>query len=145
MAQKPRTKAQAGFGSTFGIKAIGASDYTKVAEVTAITPPGQTRDTIDATHLESPDGVKEFIGGLIEGGEASITINFEAEQAIALQTRFATDGGAADYRITFPKGTHALDFAGVATEFTLGEIVGDDKMSATFNIKASGLPAIDLV
>lgn len=142
----PRSKAQAGFGAQFALRAVGATTpHVRVAEVVSIQPPGQTRDTIDVTHLDSDDAVKEFIGSLTEGGEASITINFVPEEAETLQTAFTADGGAGEFRILFPKKTHAMTFAGIVTAYEPGEIVVDDKLTATFTVKCSGRPVIAAV
>lgn len=135
----PETKADLGYKTRFGIKGSGTT-YAYVAEVSSLTPPGWTRDTVDVTHLESPDMVKEFIGGMIEAGEASITINFVPDVQDDLLDAFMASKG--NFRILFPSGTLALDFLGIVTGYEIGDLVADDKMSATFTVKASGMPAL---
>lgn len=145
MARRPRTKARSGFGTRVGMRAISAAEtapYAYVAEVVSVQPPGKTRDTIDATHLESSDGVKEFIGSVIEGGDASFTINFDPEEEDSLEAAFTRDGGASEFQILFPGGLRALEFGGVVTGYEIAEIVIDDKLSATFTVKCSGLARI---
>lgn len=139
----PESDATVGYGARFGIEGGTPGTYVYVAEVASITPPGWTRDTVDVTHLESPDSAKEYIGGMVEGGEASVTINFVPSATDALETAFLA--GSGNYRILFPSGTVALDFAGIVTGYEMGDVVADDKMSATFTVKATGLPALNTV
>lgn len=133
--------AALGYGAKFAIK--GVSTYTNVAEVASLTPPGWTRDTVDVTHLESPSKAKEYIGGLIDAGEATITINFKPAVSDVLLAAFTAESG--DFRIIFPGGTVKLDFEGIVTAYEMGDLVADDKMSATFTVKATGLPALGAV
>ncbi len=86
---------------------------------------------------------KEYIGALKDAGEASITVNYipAASASDALMTAFNTDG-AQDFTILFPSGTLKLTFKGIVTGYELGDIVADDKMSATFTVKATGAIAV---
>ena len=138
----PASQAAAGYGARFGIKGSGLT-YDYVAEVTSLTPPGWTRDTIDVTHLESPDKTKEYIGSLIDAGEATITINYKPAASDVLLTAFTAEKD--DFRVLFPSGTVALDFTGIVTAYEIGDLVADDKMSATFTVKATGKPAFSTV
>lgn len=136
------SNADIGYGARFG---IGATP-TYVAEVVSITPPGMTRDTVEVTHLESDNAYKEYIGALKDAGEASITVNYipAVSASDALLTAFNTDGPQ-DFTILFPSGTLKLTFKGIVTGYELGDIVADDKMSATFTVKATGAVTIATV
>ena len=136
------SNADSGFNSQFGIKGSGET-YAMVAEVTSITPPGMTRETIEVTHLTSDDEYKEFIASLKETGEASITINFVPAAVDPLVTAF--EAGRGEYRILFPSGTVALDFRGIVTAYEIGDLVADDKMSAVFTIKGTGKASLTAV
>ena len=134
-----KTKAKIGHLSTYGIRIGGTGSFQKVAEVTNLTPPGRTRDTVDATHLESPDGYKEYIPGLKDAGEATLTINFDpADQDILLE---AFENGAVESQITFPNKV-TLTFDGIVTGYEINDVVADEKMSATFTVKPSGRPVL---
>lgn len=137
-----KSAAQAGYGATFGVKQGSASVYTVLAEVTSITPPGMTRETIDVTHLTSDDQFKEFIGSLAEAGEATLSLNYIPSASDALMTAFTTDHGAGSFQITFPKGDFTMTFNGVVTGYEPGEIVVDGKLTASMTVKASGKPVI---
>jgi hypothetical protein len=129
------TAADIGYNASF---AIGDDEdpiqYTLVAEVTNISPPGRTRGTIDATHLKSPDEYMEFIAGMAESGEASITLNFVPNATDVLVTAFEAKTG--NFQILFPSGVK-LNFAGIVTGYEFGEL-STDKMTATFTVKATG-------
>lgn len=134
--------AALGYGAKFGIKGPGTT-YVYVAEVVSLTPPGWTRDTVEVTHLESPDSAKEYIPGLIDAGEATITVNFKPIQADVLLASF--NAPVDEFRVLFPGGTVALDFDGIVTGYEMGDLVADDKMSATFTVKATGKPVLTTV
>ena len=138
----PASNAALGYGARFGIKGPSTT-YTYVAEVVSLKPPGWTRDTVEVTHLGSPDSAKEYIPGLIDAGEATITINFTPATTDALLTAF--NAPEDDFRVLFPGGTVALDFAGIVTAYEMGDLVADDKMSATFTVKATGKPVLTAV
>ena len=132
------SSATIGYTSTFGIEGGTPGVYVPVAEVVSITPPGWTREAIDVTHLASDDGYKEFIAGMKEAGDASLTLNFVPSATDVLVTAFAASTG--NYQIIFPNGVQ-LDFAGIVTQYEIGEL-SNEKMSATLTIKASGAPAL---
>lgn len=138
----PASAAALGNRARFGIKGAGAT-YVYVAEVSAISPPSWSRDTVEVTHLESPDGFKEFIAGLADGGEASITLNYVPAASDALLTAFLAP--VDDFRILFPSATVALDFAGIVTGYEIGELTPEGEMTATFTVKATGQPALTAV
>ncbi|WPY93157.1 phage tail tube protein [Limimaricola variabilis] len=131
----PETKADIGFGAVFGIEGATPGTYAPAAEVIAITPPSRSREAIDATHLNSPDAYREFIAGIMEGGEASLTLNFEPSETDTLVDAF--EAGKGKYEIIFPNGVK-MQFSGIFTSYELGELVDNDKMTATCTIKQSG-------
>lgn len=130
----PDTNADIGYDSTFGIESATPDVYDVVAEVVSIDPPARSRDTEEATHLKSPDGYKEFIAGLAEGGDASIGLNFVPSATDALVTAFEAKTGK--FQITFPNAV-TLTFSGIVTSYEIGEVV-NSKMSATFTVKSTG-------
>lgn len=127
--------ADIGYDSEFGIESITPGTYTKVANCTAITPPGMTRDSVETTHLESPNAYREYIAGLKDGGEATITLNFTPSATDALVTAFEADSGG--YQITFPNGVK-LQFDGFFTAYNPPELTPGGNMTATATIKVTG-------
>lgn len=133
--------ASIGHGADFLRSDTGASggNFGTVGEVLDITPPAISRDAVESTHMGSPEGWREFIGGLKDGGEAQIEINFAPGSATA--TAFLNDINAdapGYYKIVFPDATE-WGFSALATGLEPG-IPIDDRMTATFTVKISGKP-----
>jgi predicted secreted protein len=132
------TEADIGFGTTFktGNGADPNEIFTAMAEVTNITPPGMSRDTVDVTHEQSPEAWREFIAGLKDAGEVSIDMNFVpgGTDAAALMAELSLTGKTAkkNRKIVFPDGS----------EFAFTAILTDDKMSASVTFKVSGKPTL---
>jgi len=134
----PETEADIGFDSSFGIEGGTPDQFDILAEVVSIQPLGMTRDAVEATHLKSPEGWKEFIAGLKDGGEAVIGLNYKPAHNGALVTAF--EAGKGRFQITFPNGM-TMTFTGIVTAFEPGELNGD-KMTASLKIKCSGKPVL---
>jgi hypothetical protein len=132
------TLARIGYGASFGVEGNTPGTYDALAEVVAITPPGMTREAVDATHLLSPDAWREFIAGLKDQGEASLTLNFIATNYPTLMALFGV--GTGNFQITTPSGA-ALRFAGIVTAVNPPELAPESKMEMTITIKASGAPS----
>jgi len=133
------SNAGLGYNSTFGIEGSTPGTYVALAEVTAITPPGMTRDAVEVTHMTSPNEWKQFIAGLKDAGEARLTLNFVPSSTDALLTAFNAKAGK--YQITFPNGV-MLRFDGFFTAYTPPELVPGDRMQASATIKATGEPTL---
>jgi hypothetical protein len=133
------TTADIGYNASFEIEGDTPGTYVAVAEVVAVTPPGVTREAVEATHLKSPDRYKEFIAGLKEAGEASLTLNFVPSATDALYTAFDDPDGK--YQITFPNGV-MLRFNGFFTAYNPPELTAGGKMEATATVKATGKPTL---
>ena len=135
------SKAMKGKGSIFAYRVDGvATAYIAAGEITAITPPPRSRDTLEATHMESPDDAEEHIAGLIRTGDASFTLNLEPDEDHVLEDMFAAAKG--DYQITFPNGVR-MQFFGIASGLAYGEITPEGKLTASFTARVSrGVPAL---
>src|SRR5262245_55935180 len=73
----PDSGALLGYGSTFQIVSDSSPDlYVELAEIKSITPPSVDVDTVEVTHMQSPNRFREYISGLQDGGEASFEMNF---------------------------------------------------------------------
>ena len=133
------TNAQIGFGAKFSCEDVaGNANYVLSVEVTDITPPASKLDAIDATHMQSPGGLREFIPGLIDAGECSITMAFDPQSAtdVLLQAwQAAREKRSAC--ITFGDGTK-WTFSAIPTDYAIGAVTIDGKMTATLTAKLSG-------
>lgn len=56
--------------------AAGSGVFFKLGEVTNVPPPSPSVDSQDFTHQESPGGFREFVPGLIDPGEQTISLNY---------------------------------------------------------------------
>lgn len=129
--------ATSGFGATFSYLSTDPSTYTDLAEVLSVTPPSISVETVDATHMASDDGFREFIAALKDGGECAVTMNYVEASATLLQTLVLA--GLETFKITLAGGS-TLIFSGIPTSFAIDEVVIDDKMTMSFAIKVSGKP-----
>lgn len=128
-----------GFATTFG--KVVANVYTAFAEMTDLTPPGTSRDSVDFTHYGSPDFHREFKPGISDGGELSVSYNLVPGllDDATIATHLASRNVEA-WRIVFPNGAK-LDFNGFATAHERATPM-DDKMTGSATFKVSGKPVL---
>ena len=146
--------AHTGFGALL-LKGDGASpeNFIAIMGVKSINGMSISRATHDTTDMQSPNGWREFVGGLVDGGEVSFEANFLPRNA----TQNQEEGGfmaefdksscdsRGNWRIQFPEcdgeAEGYFEFAGVATgqqvQFPL-----DDLMGFSGTIKVSGRPEL---
>lgn len=120
--------------------ATPTATFTTIGNVTNVSGPETERETYDVTAHDSVDGWREFIGGLKDGGEVSLELNYDPRKHDALMADYA-DTLPRDYKLTFPGtlGEWALKL--ILTGFKQ-EAPVDDKLSAEIKFKVSGKPAI---
>ena len=71
------TEGTSGFGTL--LKRGNGADpevFTTIAEITGFSGPEPSLETIDATHMESIDGFREYLPSLKDSGEISFDFNF---------------------------------------------------------------------
>jgi predicted secreted protein len=113
--------------------------YETLAEVTSVSGPTKTRETIDVTNFDSDGGYREFVASFRDGGEVSLDMNFTNATYKKIDEDFDSDDKN-QYRITFPDTSGSkLDFYGLVTGNEVSASV-DDKVSASVTIKVSGQP-----
>jgi hypothetical protein len=98
------SSAMIGYGSTFAVETAASSGvYTTLSEVKDITPPSQSVDVIDVTHMGSLSSTREFIQGLTDPGEVSLTMNFVPSSVTdAFILAWRTSRQTRSCKITFP-------------------------------------------
>ena len=130
------SNAQAGFGT---ILKYGAG--TVIGELTNIGGPNQSADAIEVTNHQSPDGFREFIGGLKDGGEVTFEGNFLGGDAgqVAIGASFIS-GAVESFVIVFPNG-YTWTFSGIVTAREVSPPM-DDKLPFSGTIKISGKPVL---
>lgn len=133
------TVAAIGHGSVFSIgDAASPEAFTAVAGITSITPPGLSRDSIDATQMNSLEKWREFIAGLKDAGECTIEGHFVPGGDAQDDLIAALSADAGNFRITFPNA-NTWTFSAFCTGFETTDPL-DDKMMFTATFKLSGKP-----
>lgn len=130
------------FGTLFerGDGALPTEAFTALANVTNIGGPEAERETYDTTAHDSPDGWREFVGGLKDGGEVSLEVNYDPRDHDDLYEDFEDDEPRS-YRIVWPNGLGAWSFKAIMTGFS-PEAPHDDKLAAELTFKVSGKPVL---
>lgn len=133
------TSADIGHGTTYEIwdPALGTPAFVALGEVVNIDIGGDEADLIDVTHMDSPNNRREFIGGLIDGTESSIELNFVPNSAThQLLLARLTAADTQQHKITFPNAV-TVTFDAIVRSVGSTVPVGD-KMSLTFSAKKTG-------
>ena len=138
------------YGSQLKIGDDGTTEvFTKVAEIIDISGPDMSRDVIDVTNQDSPDGWREFIPGLRDGGEIGVTANWIPADA----TQDATDGVLSKFEddvlhnwqiITAndgSSGTMTISLAAIVTRFNVN-LAMEEQAKLDFALKVSGAVTI---
>ena len=132
------TGAMLGYGSKFEVSTDGGTTFVELSEVFNITPPSDSIDFTEATHMRSPNATKEFLLGLRDPGEASMEMNFIPGSVSDLKLNAIRDARVSIHvRITYPNGVTAT-FTGLMTGYAPA-LPNDDKMTATLTFKVSGV------
>ncbi|MFH8369198.1 phage tail tube protein [Streptomyces sp. NPDC018031] len=118
----------------------GSPTFTAIANVTSITPPALARETLDMTTHGSPDQYREYIGGIKDGGEVSIDINYDPRLHDPLVADL-DDDEPRDYRVVWPGTLGSWEFSAVMTGFE-PDAPHDDKLSASVTFQVSGKPVL---
>lgn len=135
------TKGMGGIFSRFN-----GVDYDVIGEVVSITPPSLTKETIETTGLNPTNGFHTYIGGIKDGGEVSVVLNFDpavaadAENQALLKGDVESTTDTTQYKIEFASAGPNIIFDAVATGFEVSEISVNEKVTATFTCKVSGKP-----
>ncbi len=141
------SSATIGFGTLFKRGDGGGPEtFTTLAEVISISGPSLSMDTVDVTHMESTGTYREFLPGLKDGGEVSVTVNFlpgDSTQNVAAGIlKDYDDRVLRNFQIVFPdSGTTTWTFAAYVTAFE-PETPLEDKMTASIIMKVSGQPTL---
>ena len=134
------SNAISGVGTLF--RRWSGAAWVNIAEVTNITGPGMTRETIDVTSLDSTGGYREYIAGFRDGGTINLTMNFTRSTYDQMKDDFEDDD-AQQYEILLPDAENtSFEFNGLVTELPLTIPTGD-KVSVDVVIKITGQVNID--
>jgi predicted secreted protein len=120
----------------------GPEAFTTIAEVSKIGLSGKKLDAIEVTNLSSADNYREFIGGLLDGGEVSLSLSYLPDSTGHAQLN--TDQDARTLRnfefhlpqLATPK---KLSFAALITSIT-ADVDMEKQITAEVTLKISGKP-----
>jgi len=103
------TEARIGWGGKLYLATDNTeATLTELTEVRDVGFPSDETDEAEATHLQSPGRRKEFVAGLIDGGEFTATFNYVPGGATdLLLTTAKGDGVTRKIRIVVPDDTGA--------------------------------------
>lgn len=113
--------------------------FAALANITNISGPGHSRETLDVSAHDSPNQYRQFLGGIKDAGEVSLDVNYDPGVHDILLDDL-DDEDPRNYEIEYPDGTvHA--FAAILTGFE-STAPFDDKLSATITFKVNGKPEV---
>lgn len=134
------TDAAIGFGTLFKV-GNGADPEVFATLGQQVEVPGFeiSMDALDGTHMESSGGFREYISGLGEAGEIPLVVHF-VEDGDEVPDNFTQMKArtAKNYQLVFPGGA-IFQCAGILTSIAVSSPM-DDKMTASFTFKLSGIP-----
>lgn len=140
----PATEARIGWGAELQLGLDeNASSLVELGEVISFNLPSDEADEVEATHLKSPNRRKEFISGLIDGGQVEATLNYVPGSATDLLLAAAAAAGdtrAVRFIIPDQTGTAAwqVTTAGFVKRYSANEVAAGDKITATVVIRVTG-------
>lgn len=108
-------------------------------EITSMDGIGFSREAIDATHLQSAGGYREFVAGLKTQTPISVEIQWVASNTGALQTLLEATSPLGNWQALFPDNS-TVTFSALITSFKLGAVTPDGKLTATVELTPSGAP-----
>ena len=126
----PETEAIIGFGHEFQVNGVA------LAQVIDITGPGIKVNDVDKTHADQDEPWKEFIPGLIDGGEVKVTLNYTEANAAAVLALVGVAGNK--YTVLFSDG-YAWTFDGYCNGMD-NESKMADAQTIDANFKITGKP-----
>lgn len=141
----PDTEAMIGYGSKFLLEDDSSPpELVELAEVVNITPPNMQTAQVDATHMQSPNRMMEFIAGLTDPGSASFVMNFvPSSDSDARILAWRASGLRKQCQIIFPNAvtwTFNANCEGYQPEAAVADV-----MRATVTVKVTGsvTPGVD--
>ncbi len=133
---------QSGFGVTFGHATATNGTFTNLTEVVDITPIKSTSTSIDVTNHGSPDGFKEFVQGLRDGGSIDVTTAYVESEYTALDTLFI-NGTKHAWKAVLP-GSSTIIFTAHIENMTMNT-PKDAEHTVDFTLRVSGKPVYTAV
>ncbi|HET6536347.1 MAG TPA: phage tail tube protein [Sphingomicrobium sp.] len=140
------TEARIGWGGKVYLGTDNTeATLTLLDEVVDTTFPQDETEEVEATHLTSPGRRKEFLSGLIDGGDVTLTLNYVPGGATDLLLTAALSAGTTrSVRFVIPDetGTGTADWnittSGFVKRYAPDRMSAGEKISATAVIRITG-------
>ena len=129
--------AQAAFGATATVGGVTLS------EVTSIGIPSLPGEVIDVSTHSSPNRYREFIRGMRDAGEFTITMQYTAGSAdddACIAAINADTTTAVVLTAAAASGTEDFTISALGTNYTVNDLEPDNSQTATLTLKPSGQP-----
>ena len=125
-----------GYGSTVRIGRGATPTWTELAFVGDIEMPDEQIDEVEVTHMKSPGRRKQFIAGLIDGGEVSIPMNYiQGSDTDDLLLELKASGEVVQIEITLTADGTPEIYAGFLKGYARTAPIADKMMAtATFRL-----------
>lgn len=131
-----------GLGTKFQREGATPGTFEDIAQVASITPPQSEADDVEIEELDPVDGYKRYMPGLLDGGEVSLTLNFDSvntgHTALLQDHQSRT---VKNYKIVLPD-TASWTFSGYVKGFAPQEIAAGEVIQAEVTIKVVGKPTL---
>jgi len=130
------TNANIGYNTAVFVgSASSPAVYTELQEVTECTPPNEQVDDVEVTHYKSPGRTREYVPGLIEGGEAEVTMNrVPGSSTETLLLNLKTTGAKRSIKITWPNTVEWVFTGHVKGYSTEAPVDGPMRATVTFKV-----------
>ena len=138
------------YGTLFGVSTAMSSltlstmpaSWDYIGELTGISGPSISVDTIDVTtHDSSTNAYRQFVAGLIDGGEVTLEGNLLTAGAGDEMIELAETRENICFRVKFPQGSTGWDwlFAGSVNSYET-DAPHDGKIGFSAGVKLTGQP-----
>ena len=118
----------------------GTTYDVDTTEIKELGFPSMSRDTSEDAYIDNPEIYKEFVAGMVDAGELSLTLKWKSADAgqVQLMAAFDSADGMVQGQITFPDGWK-YQYKGVLTNAGR-EVPKNETITQSFTIKISGKP-----
>lgn len=127
----------------FAMGTILKKGATAIAEVRSIGAISIQRDALDVTVHKTTGLYRDFIAGLIDGGEVPFGINFLPNNATHDEAtgliKDMDDGSTDSYSLTWPAAAGSMTFDAFVRQFQINAPI-DNVLGADVSLKIDGRP-----
>lgn len=123
----------------------GGGSFVDVAELKDITPPDYSVEDLEVTQQASTSGYREYIPGLVDGGEVTYDVNWVPVNATQQFVMAKVGAAAIAWRIVYPT---VVDYRWAFNAYVKGvnsKAPLNGAAEGTLTLKISGKPVLETV